>query len=85
MAWLWRLSTVNILPNNFVYVMKASFLNMTWYCGVVAILSTILVGQKCIDPLWWINWLINRINWLINQINMQTRGSINKLPIKLNM
>ena len=43
-----------------------------------------LIGQKRIDPLWWINWLISQV-FLINQINMQMCGSTNKSPIKLSV
>ena len=43
-----------------------------------------LIGQKWIDLLWWINWLISQV-FLINQINMQMCGSTNKSPIKLSV
>ena len=42
------------------------------------------MGQKCIDPLWWINWLISQVYWLI-KLAYNMRGSTNKSPIKLSM
>ena len=42
-----------------------------------------LIGQECIDPMWWIKKLIIQVNLLI-QLECNTCGSTNKSPTKLN-
>ena len=43
-----------------------------------------MISQECIDPLWYINWLISQVYQLI-KLTCNVRGSTNKSPIKLSM
>ena len=43
-----------------------------------------LISQECIDPLWYINWLISQVYQLI-KLTCNVHGSTNKSPIKLSM
>ena len=43
-----------------------------------------LIGQECINPLWYNNWLISKVYQLI-KLTCNVRSSTNKSPIKLSV